>query len=236
MLIEDCNQLSQLAQNVIDFRKYASDLGKFRDRQSKIEALVKELRSVITAMRAFREKGLVNFNCSQKADALLTEVNAALAEFQKERGWLIEKFKGKTFQSFEAKINALKSELESHLRQTWATYKKQRIPNTNLDLLKLLEKELDWQVTVQRVKSRILDINTVDFPQNSSQFQKIDQEIDHLITDWNSLSSDEVPIAIQDFLKAATTHGATLDRFTPEVKAWLDEKGFSRFFYIRVSN
>lgn len=236
MLVEDCHQLSQLAQKVIDLRKYASDLGKFRERQSKIEPLVKDLRSVVTAMKAFREKGLVDFDCSQNADALLAEVSVALSEFQKNRGWLIEKFKGKSFLTFEAKVNTLKIELESYLRQTWTTYKKQRIPNTNPDLLGLLEKDQEWKVTVQRVKIRISKINAVDFPQDSSHFQKIDQEIDHLITDWNSLSSDEVPIAVQNFLKAATTHGATLDRLTPEVKAWLDEKGFSRFFYIRVSN
>lgn len=236
MLIESCAQLSKLTQNAADLKKYAADLGKFRDRQSKIEPLVEELRATVTAVRAFRENQLVDFDCSQKADALLSEVTTALSEFQSDRGWLIEKFKGKQFQSFEAKINALRNELEAHLRQSWTAYKKQRIPNANPDLLTLFEKEQSWKATVQRVRSRISKINSVDFPKDLTQFQRIEQEIDNLIADWNSLSSDDVPLGVQDFLKAATTHGASIDRFTPEVKAWLDEKGFSRFFYIRVSN
>lgn len=236
MLIEDCQKLSQQTQDVVALRKYASNLREFRDRQNKIESLVKELRAVATAVRAFREKGLVDFDCSQKADTLLEEITVVLSEFRKDRGWLIEKFKGKSFQSFEAKVNALKIELETYLKQAWATYKRQQLPNTNPDLLELLERDQDWKITVQRVKSRISKINAVAFPQDSSRFQKIDQEIDLLVSEWSGLSSNEVPVAVQDFLKAATTHGATLDRFTPEVKAWLDEKGFSRFFYIHVSN
>ncbi len=159
-----------------------------------------------------------------------------MAQFQKDRSWLIEEFKGKSIQKFALKVADLKNELETYLQGIWITYKRQKLPKTNPDLLELLEKDQDWKMKVQRVKSCLSKINAVAFPKDSNQFQKIDQEIDLLVSEWNSLSSGEVPIAVQDFLKAATTHGATLDRFTPEIKVWLDEKGLSRFFYIRVSN
>ncbi|MBD2101017.1 hypothetical protein [Leptolyngbya sp. FACHB-261] len=236
MLIDECTQLTKLAQDVTDLKKYAADLGKFRDRLSKIKPLVEELSSIETATKAFREKGLMDFDFSHKTDALLGETAFVLSKFQKDRGWLIEEFKGKSFQKFESKIADLKNELETYFQEVWITYKRQKLPKTNPDLLELLEKDQGWKIKVQRVKSRLAKINAVAFPQDSGQFQKIDQEIALLVSEWNSLSSGEVPIAVQDFLKAATTHGATLDRFTPEIKAWLDEKGLSRFFYIRVSN
>lgn len=236
MLIDECAQLAKLAQDANDLKKYAADLGKFRDRLSKIKPLVEELSSIEAATKAFREKGLIDFDFSHKADDLLREVAVVLSQFQKDRGWLIEEFKGKSFQKFESKVADLKNELETYLQDIWITYKRQKLPKTNPDLLELLEKDQDWKIKVQRVKSRLSKINAVAFPKDSNQFQKIDQEIDLLVSEWNSLSSGEVPIAVQDFLKAATTHGATLDRFTPEIKAWLDEKGLSRFFYIRVSN
>lgn len=236
MLIDECAQLTKLAQDANDLKKYAADLGKFRDRLSKIKPLVEELSSIEAATKAFREKGLIDFDFSHKADDLLGEVAVVLSQFQKDRGWLIEEFKGKSFQKFESKVADLKNELETYLQGIWITYKRQKLPKTNPDLLELLEKDQDWKIKVQRVKSRLSKINAVAFPKDSNQFQKIDQEIDLLVSEWNSLSSGEVPIAVQDFLKAATTHGATLDRFTPEIKAWLDEKGLSRFFYIRVSN
>lgn len=236
MLIDECAQLTKLAQDANDLKKYAADLGKFRDRLSKIKPLVEELSSIEAATKAFREKGLIDFDFSHKADDLLGEVAVVLSQFQKDRGWLIEEFKGKSFQKFESKVADLKNELETYLQGIWITYKRQKLPKTNPDLLELLEKDQDWKIKVQRVKSRLSKINAVAFPKDSNQFQKIDQEIDLLVSEWNSLSSGEVPIAVQDFLKAATTYGATLDRFTPEIKAWLDEKGLSRFFYIRVSN
>lgn len=236
MLIDECTQLVGLSQNATDLKKYAADLGKFHDRLNKIKPLVEELRSMETATKAFREKGLIDFDFSHKVDDLLQEISFVMSHFQKDRGWLIEEFKGKSFQKFESKVVDLKNELEKYFQEAWKTYKRQKLPKTNPDLLRLLEKDQGWKIKVQRVKSRLAGIHSIAFPQDSSEFQKIDQEIDLIVSDWNSLSSGEVPIAVQDFLKAATTHGATLDRFTPEIKAWLEEKGLSRFFYICVSN
>lgn len=233
MLVEDCNQLSQLAQNVIDFRKYASDLEKFRDRQNKIEELVKSLRPLVIALQTFRERELINVDLSQKADLLLTDVVTTLAEFHKDRGWLLEKFKLNTL---KFKVDELKNELNRHLHQAWTDYKKRRVPNTNSDLLGLLARIQTFKPTVQRVHSLLAQIDAVDLPKDSNHFHLIDQAIDNLAEAWSSLKSDEVPATVLDFLRAAATHGATIDRLTPEVQDWLSEHGISRFFYIRLSD
>ena len=232
MLIDDCTRLSKLARDTTDLKKYAADLGKFRDRQSKIEPLVQELSPLVTALRAFREKGLANFDCSQKADVLLLEVATTLNEFHKNRGWLIEKFKSTILQN---KVSTLKSELEGYLKQAWADYKRQRIPNTNDDLLGLLAKIETFKPTVQTIQRLLNQLKVVDFPKDIQQFEQIDQAIDDLSTAWSSLKSSEVPEAVLNFLRAAATHGATIDLLTPEVKNWLNNQGITRFFYICLS-
>jgi len=233
MLIDDCNRLSKLAQNATNLKKYAADLGKFRDRQSKIEPLVQELSPLVTALRAFREKGLANFDCSQKADVLLLEVTTTLDEFHKNRGWLIEKFKSTILQN---RVSTLKSELEGYLKQAWADYKRQRTPNTNDELLELLARIETFKPTVQTIQRLLNQLKVVDFPKDVQQFEQIDQAIDDLSIAWNSLKSSEVPEAVLNFLRATATHGATIDLLTPEVRNWLNDQGITRFFYIRLSD
>lgn len=232
MLVDDCQQLSQLAMHVGSLRKNATDLKNFRDRQDKIESLVDELHPLIIALRAFRERGLVNFDCSQKADVLLTEITTTLTEFQKEREWLIEKFK---FNTFQIKVTALKSELESSLEQAWIGYKNRRISGINEELLELLAKIETFKLTVQTIRRILNQLKTIDFPKDGQQFEQIDQAINDLSTAWNNLKSGEVPEAVLNFLRAAATHGATIDLLTPEVKNWLNNQGITRFFYIHLS-
>jgi len=233
MLIDDCTRLSKLAQNATDLKKYAADLNKFRDRQTKIEELLRSLRPTVTALKAFREHELISADFNQKADVLLAEVRATLSAFQGDRGWLLEKFK---LNVLKPKVDDLKNGLDRQLRQAWATYKKHRVPSTNPELLGLLAKIQTFKPTVQKIRSLLAQIDAVDFPKDINHFQEIDQAINSLATEWNSLKSDEVPTIVLDFLRAAANvHGATVDLLTPEVKAWLYEHSVSRFFSIRIS-
>ena len=234
MLTDEFTQLSKLAQNATDLKKHAADLGKFRDRQSRIAPLAQELSSLVTALRAFREKGLANFDCSQKADLLLVEVVTTLAEFQKNRGWLIEQFKSTVLQN---RVSALKSELEGYLKQAWTDYKRQRIPNINDELLVLLARIETFKPTVHTIQRLLNQLKIIDFPKDAQQFEQIEQAINDLGTAWNSLNSNEVPEAVLKFLRAAaTTDGAAIDLLTSEVQGWLDGHSISQFFRIRLSD
>lgn len=234
MLIDDYTRLSQLAQDFTDIKKYASDLGKFRDRQTKIEELLKDLKPIVIALKIFRERELISVDLSQKADGLLAELVTTLSAFQKERGWLLEKFKLNTL---KLKVDDLKSDLNRQLRQAWTNYRNRRIPSTNSELLGLLAKIQTFKPTVQKIRTLRAQIDAVDFPKDAHHFQEIDRVIDNLRTEWNSLKSDEVPPVVLDFLRdTATSDGAAIGLLTPEVKEWLYEHEISQCFSIRISD
>lgn len=230
MLIANCQELSRQSQEVLALKNYATEVDRFRDRQQKLAILVEGLQPLVTALREFRERNLITIDLSQKVDLVLAEVSKVISEFQQDRGWLIETFK---FNSLQTKVNSLKTELEEQLRQAWSVYKRQRIPMTSSDLLGLLAKIDDFKPTVQTIQHNIAALNTVDYPKDAAHFQQIDQSIKELSTAWNNL--DAVPTDVQDFLRAATTHGASIDLLTPEVRNWLTAQGITRFFYIRLS-
>lgn len=230
MLIADCQELSRQSQEVVALKTYATEVDRFRDRQQKLATLVEGFKPVVTALRAFRERDLIAIDPSQKVDPVLAEVATIVSEFQQNRGWLIETFK---FNSLQTKVNSFKTKLEEQLRQAWSVYKSQRIPMTSSELLGLLGKIDTFKSTVQTIQHHIAAINTVEYPQDAAHFHRIDQAIQDLSTAWNDL--DEVPAEVQNFLRAATTHGASIDLLTSEVRIWLTAQGITRFFYIRLS-
>ncbi|MBE9111421.1 hypothetical protein IQ273_18615 [Nodosilinea sp. LEGE 07298] len=231
MLLDECQILGQQVQGVVALKKYSADLNKFRERQQKLEALVDDLRPLLIALDAFRERNLISVNFSQKADQVLAEVAAIISEFQKDKGWIIEQFK---FNALQAKVSALKVELKGQLQQAWLAYKQKKVPITSSELLELLGKIDTFKPAVQKIQRRIAELKAVEYPQDISHFQRIDQAIQDLETAWGSL--DDVPTDVQSFLRAATTHGASIDSLTPEVKNWLIEQGITRFFYIQLGN
>lgn len=231
MLLEDYQNLGQLADRVVSIERDSKRLKIFQERQQKLATLVDELRSTVVALSAFRQRKLITVDLHQKVDQLLAEVATVISEFQQDRGWMVETFK---FNSLQTKVSSLKTDLELQLRQSWTVYKSQKIPMTNSDLLSLLGKIEIFKPTVQVIQRRIAEIKTVDYPKSVSHFQQIDRAIQDLSTAWGNL--DEVPVAVQEFLQAATTHGASIDLLTPEVRNWLTAEGITRFFYIRLSS
>ena len=81
----------------------------------------------------------------------------------------------------QIKVTALKGELETHLRQAWTEYKRQRISNTNDELLGLLARIETFKPTVQIIQRLVNQLKVVDFLKDAQQFEQIDQSIDHLL-------------------------------------------------------
>lgn len=233
MLVDDCQQLNQVASHVSSLRKNSTALKNFRERQVKIESLVNELHPLVIALRVFRERDLADFDCSQKANTLLLEIANTLDNFQKDRSWLIEEFNNNILRN---KVSTLKSDLEGHLNQAWIVYKRQKSPNINDELLSLLARIETFKPTVLTVQKILNQLRAIDFPKDTQQFDQIDQAIDALSNAWNSLKSDEVPETALNFLRAAATNGASIELLTSEVKNWLNEHGISRFFYVQLSD
>ena len=234
MLLEDCQQLSQHAQDIGVLKKYATDLGKFRSREDQIQSLVKELSPLVVALQAFKVKDINNFTVDQKADQFLKEIIATLSKFSEDKGFLIrEDFK---IAALNSKFKVLKDSLEVELSQAWQTYKKEELPTTNSELIDLLEKISTFRPTVQKVKSILMRLEAMKFPANENQFKQVDNSISELSDAWNSLQSNEVPESVLNFLKATSTIGASLDSLTPEVEAWLRDKGITRLFQVRLAD
>ncbi len=78
-------------------------------------------------------------------------------------------------------------------------------------------------------------IQQVEFPKNSEDFDRVDKLIEQLKQSLESLSSERIPEDVQRFLKAAAKSGASIDLLTLEVKEWLIQHRVAESLRIRLT-
>lgn len=233
MLIEKSQQLIQLSEHQIKLKNDADKLEGFETRQQQISQAVAAIEQLIGTLRTFRQKGIADFDLSQKAKALLDNVVAVEANFQENSDWILDSrnFKGNILKS---NVEELTNLLKQQLIQAWKNYLFRRMPSANQEILNLLGRVEEFKTTVQRVRNINALIPREEFPKNNEEFENIERLIGQLQESWDSLSSEKVPDSVLQFLRAATNQGASLHLLTPEVKEWVHKHGIADSLRIRL--
>lgn len=235
MLLQKSHQLSELSQKTMNLRKYAENFQGFQSRQKQIEQAVAGTIPLVQSLRAFHERGIANLDLTQKADSLLKFIANVEAKFQEDPQWIIdnENFNNKIF---TVAVNQLQNSLREHLIQAWRRYRIEKMPNTNKEVLNVLDKVSAFKPTLQRIRYlelQIQDSNSI--PESLEDFAKVDRLIEQLKQCWDKLDADEVPEAVLDFLRVAANEGATRSLLTPEVEDWLTKHGLIDALRIRLT-
>ncbi|MCT7959439.1 hypothetical protein NG791_01875 [Laspinema sp. D1] len=234
MLVEKAQQLSALADKKIQSEKYAQHREGFKSRQQQIEVAIDSLEPLAKAVKIFSNRGLVDFDVSNQADALLGFISQVEKRFAKNPAWIIDNknFKGDYFKS---SVKSLTNSVTKHLERIWKQYLFQQMPSINDELLSLLGGIGSFSVNVQLIQQLKSRVDKVKFPKTEREFEDLEHSIQHLKKCWEDLSGDDVPEAVLIFLRrAADTEGAPLDLLTPEVTEWLDRHHISQALRIRL--
>lgn len=233
MLINKAEKLIQLSEVEIKLRKNATNLEGFRTRQEQISQAVAEILPLVSALRAFRQKGLVTFDWTQKVDPTLQFLAITQEKIHQNPEWIIDNknFNGNTLKS---SVKVLTNSLNQQLSQAWTTYLARQMPSTNQEILNLLVRIDAFKSTVQRIRKLDVQIPRQEFPKNCEDFENIDRLIEQLREAWNSLSSNEVPDPVLRFLRAAANQGASITLFTPEVQEWIAQYEIADSLQIRL--
>ncbi len=233
-LREKCQRLINLSQRKNDLKNYAQQLDGFTSRQEKITNAIREIQPLIIALKAFRQRGIINFELNQKVDKLLNFITYTEENFQKDPKWILDNnnFNGKTFTSG---VENLRNILRQNLCQAWKNYLAQHLPSTNKEMLEIFAALESLRQIIQKIRLLDRQIQEVEFPKNSEDFDRVDKLIEQLRQALENLSSDKIPEDVQKFLKAAVHEGATIDLLTPEVKEWLIQYKLANSLRIRLT-
>ncbi|MBE9163160.1 hypothetical protein [Tychonema sp. LEGE 06208] len=235
MVLQNSHQLSELSQKIINLRKYAENFQAFQSRQNQIEQAVAKTIPLVQSLRAFRQREIVNFDLTQKADSLLELIANVEARFQEDPEWIIDNQNFNNKNSFNSKVNQLQNALREQLSHAWRLYRTEKMPSTNQEFLKVLDKVSAFKPTIQRIRYLELQIQgSNSIPESLEDFEKVDRLIEQLKQCWDRLDADEVPEAVLNFLRIAANEGATLSLLTPEVKDWLTKHDLIDSLRIRL--
>lgn len=107
MIQTKSQQLIELSQKKIALKKHTNNLQGFQSRQNQIAQTVTDIRPLVSALKAFRQRGIADFDLNQKADTLLSIIVATETKFQENPEWIIDptSFNHKTF---KANVESLK--------------------------------------------------------------------------------------------------------------------------------
>ena len=234
MLLEDCKKLAEQTQVIKNLKSHAKDLDAFQGQQRKIQEIVDELSELVTAIQVFRHKEIEirNLSSDQRVDQFLNYLIAIEKEFSLDKGFII----GDRFKTLKSRSKSLTEFLENELSKAWKVYKENKLPRTNPEILDLLERISTFRPTVQKIKNISSQLEGINFPKSENQLEEMDGYTSQFSEAWNSLQSNEVPEPALNFLKATSTVGASLDSLTPEVDAWLKDRGITRLFQIKLAD
>ncbi|MGB8688371.1 MAG: hypothetical protein WCD53_13670, partial [Microcoleus sp.] len=195
MILQKSTQLIELSQKRIDLQKDAENLQGFQSRQQQIEQAVTRTLPLVQSLRAFSQKGIPNFDLTQKAEALLKFIAHVKAEFQEDHEWIIDN-QNFNNRSFNSRIEPLQKALEEQLSQAWLRYRNQNRPGASGEVLGLLDRVSAFKPIVQRIRSLDLQIRESNsIPESSEDFERVDGLIEKLKQCWDDLNADEVPEA-----------------------------------------
>ncbi len=233
MITDKCQELIELSQRKNALTKYAKNLTGFQSRQEQITKSVKELKPLIVALRAFRQRGLATFDLTQKVDTFLGYIATYEEKFREDPEWILDNknFKGNIFAS---SVVSLKTTLKQELIQAWKNYLAEYLPSTNKEMLGIFNGIEALKPAIQKIYSLDQKIQQVEFPNSSEEFERVENLIAQMRNVLESLNSDNIPEEVLTFLKAAVNQGATINLLTPEVKEWLIEYRLADSVRIRL--
>ncbi|GAA6623059.1 hypothetical protein [Scytonema sp. NUACC26] len=233
MLVDKTQQLVNLCQKRKNLQTSATNLKEFKSRQKQIADAVTAIKPLVEALKAFRQRGITDFDVKQTADALIKIVVEAEAKFKENPEWINQNFNGN---NLKLRRESLKTTLEQQLGDAWKRYLiQQNIPKPSHETLNLLSRIDTFRKTVQQFRILEGELNKVVFPKNNAEFEIYEQKIEELKLYWNSLSSDDIPQSVLELLKAAANQGASLNLLTPEVMNWINQHGISDALKIRFT-
>lgn len=232
MLLADCQHLKDLAQHSVGLKERLEQANLFAKRQEQIQAALDRLQPAVIAFRVLRDRNLITLDLSQQTERFLAVLQQISEQFRTQPTWILET-KNFNPKPFQAQVDSLANSLEQNLSKAWATYRDQRMPSSNTEMLTVLGRIAALKRTIQDIQTLSAAIKKVAYPKSTEEFEQIEKKLTQLTKSWNSLKSDDMPDVVQHFLRAAATEGAPISLLTEEVKEWLIQRGLIDSFWIK---
>ncbi len=201
---------------------------------------VQELQVLMPIYQALKENGVtINFDNFDKVKALVLVLQTHLMNIQ-ERYQADPQTILATDEAlgngFWKPLKQLPKKLEAAFKSAWAGHVNNVLPSLDNEILSVLAQIPDLQQQVVDIQRHYQEAEVLSkqLPRDDSAFQCLDALVSLLTTQWQNLQGGGIPNDVLDFLKDCADRGAGIEAMTPEILAWLKERGLLHSFKIVV--
>lgn len=232
-LVERSRLFAASAAELDSLRKAASLVTAVGTRANQFETALGKLRVVAGQLNLLREQGVsVNVDISPTAGFChhLATLREAIADDP--AAATVPDISVKTLSPLSAFTNSLAAASQS----AWAAHVESRVPSVRSDLLQVLGRIPTLKARVEQFRTLLsaAQARGASIPTDAGEVSAFEKAVTDCHAAWAALDANEVPAGVVVFIQQATSMGASLDRLTDEVSAWLSEHKLQDSFVIRA--
>ncbi|MGO7394560.1 hypothetical protein ACCS62_28350 [Rhizobium ruizarguesonis] len=233
------DRAASLTAKIVEYEKLkstAAEAAAFQTRATQFLNLSEKLSQTSSSLREFAEAGVkVNFTSADapvyagKAKQLRTAIldnpsvlNDPPFDIRYE---------------FVDRIAGIANGAEKALLATWRAYVGGRASYGSTEVLGALAAIPQFAQSVAKIRRCRSAIETLGNSVPSDPKATV-TELDKLVAEhekaWAELSAEDIPMSVVAFIRAAASEGAMLSLYSDEVKLWLNDRGLTTAFRIRL--
>jgi hypothetical protein len=133
-------------------------------------------------------------------------------------------------------LAAFTSNLASACQSAWGAHVAKRLPGVRNDVLQVLGRVPPLKPRVDQFRALLTQAQSraASVPSSAHEVSVFEQTATACHAAWAALDANEIPAGVLVFIQQTTSGGASLDRLTDEVIAWLAEHQLKDSFVIQA--
>ncbi len=228
MLIEDAKQIEAKITELERLRGIARSIKGFQTRANQLQEPVLILNPLTVLLAEFRKHNIaVDLrSCSPTALMLKKHTAYVTTHFENNPDSILESGEKLRREFWEfLVIKKFPRTVMTALLKSWQKYVDTLIPPEKTELLDTLARVPAFTTNANKIRRLYEEVRTrrQKLPQSSTDLDRLKAIPMELAKLWQNFGGDDIPEAVLNFLRAASSDGAHLVQLTPTVQDWLKE-------------
>ena len=222
MLMEQALEIKSKIEAIVNLRIEREHTNTFKTRAAQLGIPREKLTLLIQALRALRTQNISPDFPIDKLQAIKSQLEELASQYRENPHSIIEPSGDRRFSLWD-QLRELPEEIRICVGTAWEDYVDNRLPPKREELMRVLDQ-------VPGFTQQIVAIN--DLYAQAQPLKPLTRDLDvsigrledirsSLLTACSSLESDQIPDEVLEFLRAASSDGASLHHLTEDVVGWL---------------
>jgi hypothetical protein len=223
MLATRADELKAKIDDLTRRKRIRGHVQAFATRATQLEGPAERLDALARTFAVFRAHGLEVALAGAHLSGLQQQLHQLREAYAADRTSIVRPDGELRFTLWQP-LKDLPDQVESALRAAWERHVATQVPEPREELLAVMERVPGFGQQVASIRALHNEAKRLSqiLPASPDAFPEITRIAGALHTGWGELSGDGLPAEVLDFLRAATTGGASRVQFTLVVERWLE--------------